>query len=191
MKSNIEKKAMHIAPMIRGDSVDLGCTDVNWGENLHNYLEKYSGKKILTVDKYGTPDVVADLNKDFQNCFDMQFDTIVTSEVIEHLDSPLNFLKRCKMILKDNGRIILTTPNAMSPAEMVGSLFVKHHKKVYTEHLFSWNKHNMIALVDRAGLDIEKFEYISFYWNKNILLKFIAWVFPFLRPNMLVVLKKK
>ena len=41
------------------------------------------------------------------------FDSIVSFEVIEHLKNPLLFLTYCRDVLKDKGRIILTTPNPL------------------------------------------------------------------------------
>lgn len=39
------------------------------------------------------------------------FDIITAAAVIEHLDNPNNMLKECYRVLKNNGILILTTPN--------------------------------------------------------------------------------
>lgn len=188
MNKNIQNKAKLIAPYIKGDAADLGSEDVNWDESLHNNIEKL-GKKMLRVDFYGNPDVKANLNErsPFPN---ERFDTILASEIIEHLDNPLYFLKECKRILKPNGTIILTTPNAISFSEWQGALSQRHHKKVYTEHLYNWHKVNMENLIERAGLKVKEFRYISLYWNRNYLLRLLAWYFPMFSPTLFFVLKK-
>lgn len=38
------------------------------------------------------------------------FDTIINLAVIEHLDDPESFLRRCRALLKPEGKMILTTP---------------------------------------------------------------------------------
>ena len=43
--------------------------------------------------------------------FDVKFDVIFASDLIEHLSNPGLFLNACKRNLKPNGRIIVTTPN--------------------------------------------------------------------------------
>ena len=43
---------------------------------------------------------------------DEQFDIIITSEVIEHMEDPGIFIKNIGRILKKGGLVILTTPNA-------------------------------------------------------------------------------
>lgn len=39
------------------------------------------------------------------------FDLIVSSQVIEHLYSPVNFILSAKSVLKENGVLVITTPN--------------------------------------------------------------------------------
>jgi 2-polyprenyl-3-methyl-5-hydroxy-6-metoxy-1,4-benzoquinol methylase len=45
---------------------------------------------------------------------DLRFDTILALHVLEHLESPVSFLKILKYLLKDKGKIIIITPNAES-----------------------------------------------------------------------------
>lgn len=42
-------------------------------------------------------------------------DLIVAQEVVEHLASPFSFLKECHRLLKDSGRLYLSTPNLWTP----------------------------------------------------------------------------
>ena len=45
---------------------------------------------------------------------DKSFDLVVSVEGIEHLENPHLFLREANRILKDNGSLILTTPNIVS-----------------------------------------------------------------------------
>jgi len=134
------------------------------------------------------PDIKADLNKDF-NFTKKKFDTIIASEIIEHMDNPLHFLIECKKLLKNKGVIILTTPNSLGLSEFQRALRGSA-KRNYSQHLYSWNKDNIKALVERAGLKIKKFRYASFHWRKNIFLRIIAYLIPLLRPTMICIIGK-
>lgn len=49
--------------------------------------------------------------EDFLKENSKSFDVIIATELIEHLSNPQQFLKTCKLLLKDQGEIVLTTPN--------------------------------------------------------------------------------
>lgn len=46
--------------------------------------------------------------------FSQRFDVIFAADLIEHLSNPGLFLESCKKNLKENGRLILTTPNCFN-----------------------------------------------------------------------------
>ena len=48
----------------------------------------------------------------------MQFDMVVASEVMEHVESPYDFLVALKQHVSVGGRIILTVPNGFGPFEL-------------------------------------------------------------------------
>ncbi len=56
-----------------------------------------------------------DLNSDFSETIPGKFDAISATEIIEHLDNPRHFLLQCRKLLKDSGKIFITTPNIDSP----------------------------------------------------------------------------
>jgi SAM-dependent methyltransferase len=43
-----------------------------------------------------------------------QFDLIISSETIEHVENPIDFLRQLKSFLKDDGLMIITTPNVQT-----------------------------------------------------------------------------
>lgn len=185
VNKNLHKRAKLIAANISGSKVmDFGSSE----GDLHALLEFYFKNKITSVDFLGKPDIIADLNK----CLPMNsnsVDTIIASEVIEHLDSPLNFLLECKRVIKKDGRIIITTPNSLSLAELQGFV-VKENTLDYVGHLYGWNKKTFGRLAKRADLKVKKFQHISFMWRRNYPLRLITHLIPILRPNLFFVLTK-
>lgn len=61
------------------------------------------------------PFVTLNLNQSFAGTFDRQFQAIVATEVIEHLENPRAFLRQCAKLLISGGKLIVTTPNTGSP----------------------------------------------------------------------------
>jgi 2-polyprenyl-3-methyl-5-hydroxy-6-metoxy-1,4-benzoquinol methylase len=65
------------------------------------------------------PFFTANLNENFAESRPGQFDAIMASEIIEHLENPRHFARECFKLLKPGGKIILSTPNVDSPASIV------------------------------------------------------------------------
>lgn len=86
---------------------------VGAGGEVNELLGQYASKKgfevvSFDIDAERNPDLVGDIcHYDFQ---DRRFDTVVLSEVLEHLHSPHLGIENTHRILKPGGRLILTTP---------------------------------------------------------------------------------
>lgn len=112
VQTKIRKQTM--VKMI-GDSKDKIILDIGGGIIKISDLVKYKKRYVLDVDKsYGGVDIVCDLNEEEIPLPENSVDIVIAGEIIEHLKSPVNFLKKCKRILKSEGYIVLSTPNICS-----------------------------------------------------------------------------
>lgn len=104
-----EQRIKIVRPYVRGKVLDYGCgvgkiaeicsPDTYLGVDIDDASLKIAGEKYpgFRFEK-----------KSPQN---EEFDTILLLAVIEHISDPGPFLKQLKMMLRPNGRIVLTTPH--------------------------------------------------------------------------------
>ncbi len=104
------------APFVKGKTLELGCGEGRGVEIIAENAETY-----LALDKI--PQVINNLSEKFpdlefrQSVFppvdlpDNSFDTIVSFQVIEHIQDDHLFLKEMARILKPGGVAMISTPN--------------------------------------------------------------------------------
>jgi 2-polyprenyl-3-methyl-5-hydroxy-6-metoxy-1,4-benzoquinol methylase len=103
-----------------------------------------------------------------------KFDVIIAGDVIEHISNPGLFLDNIKRHLEDNGKLILTTPNAK---------WITVFLRPNPTHVLWHDIYTMRQLLKRHGFKIEHYYY--YYGNKphySILIKPIL-----LRQSLLVI----
>lgn len=92
---------------------------------------------------------------------DIQFDTIISTEVIEHLYDPDSYIKLCRKILKNKGNIILTTPYHGYLKNLVLSVAGKwdaHFSPLWTGgHIKFWSFKTLKKLLDQNEFVVEEF----------------------------------
>lgn len=137
--------------------LDVGCS-----QGIISLLMAKESKQVLGLDIQKEAVNFANMLlegefKDIKNniefrCFNflefdenVVFDTIVMTEVLEHLESPINFIIHAKKYLKDNGLLVITVPFG-----------VNNHPDHYSTFYLS----NIIDIVEKE-FQVEKIEYMG------------------------------
>ena len=151
--------------------LDIGCFDGTIGELLLKKGNKVYGIEISKdavniAKKRGiiVKNTSAEKNFPFEDKF---FDVVIAGEIIEHLLDTVSFLKEIKRVLKDNGRLILTTPNVASLGRRFYLLFGKnpYFEAAYgfppnadAGHIRFFTKKLLIDFLNYVGFEIIKYE---------------------------------
>lgn len=146
--------------------VDLGAGE---GKVL-NYLSKNNFTNLLAVDLENnfklsnTEFRLIDLDKDFPLQSE-EFDAVVSSEVIEHVENPWHFVREIARILKKGGIAVITTPNTNNLLSRLGFLrkgtFRMFEDTHYTEwgHISPLTWHYLTKYFEKNGLEILSHQY--------------------------------
>ena len=102
----IEASLAQAREYIRGALLDVGCGRKPYRDTYFSGAQTYTGVDYLT-DR-SEPDIVASATDLPLN--DKSFDTVVSTEVLEHVAEPLRALREMQRVLKPGGYLILTTP---------------------------------------------------------------------------------
>jgi len=80
---------------------DVTILEVNRCHNLTSYLERFPRHRLIEYPDYDIQ------NLDFK---ENQWDIVIHSDTLEHVENPLKALKECRRVLKPDGELIFTTP---------------------------------------------------------------------------------
>jgi len=119
-----KKRLVLLGKLGYGEVLDVGCHDLQ-NPYLKNGVgfDRLRPEKILLNYKKFIQGGCEGIDTFFSTS---SFDTIVAGEIIEHIENPASFLKGCHKILKEDGRLLVTTPNHYDLFIAIGSLlFIK------------------------------------------------------------------
>lgn len=154
---------------------EIAILDIAAGEGALSYrLYNLGFENINAVDieskKFKFKDIInfSELNlNDYQsvNVFEKEnfkkYDLILGIETIEHLENPWQYLRLLKNLLKENGTIIISTPNVNSIYSKVTLLISDYFFQFTPDALEYWHINpistfEMYTICDNIGLKIEQ-----------------------------------
>jgi ubiquinone/menaquinone biosynthesis C-methylase UbiE len=137
------------------DILDCGCQDGYMLYHLSKLKEdkiKLNGIDISDISikdaeenlKEFNPHLVCCPIEDIQLCYDT-YDVVIASQVLEHLEKPIEGLIEMLEVCKDNGYVIVSVPIGRE-------LYCDNHK-----HFFSF--YDLMELFDQTGFDYRIYPY--------------------------------
>lgn len=104
------------------------------------------------------------------------FDTIISTEVIEHLYDPQGFIEFCKNCLPKNGELIISTPYHGYLKNLVLSIMNKwdtHWSPMwYGGHIKFWSRNTLSKLLTDNGFELTEFKgcgRVPYFWKSMII----------------------
>lgn len=136
------------------DLLDIGCMGRTQKYKLWPQVKavarSYTG---IDVQAPSSPDVVQG-NMESHD-FGRTFDVVIAGDVIEHVSNQGLFLQNIVRHLRDDGVLIITTPNAKWP-----TVFLRPHP----DHVLWHDRSTLTGAIRRHGLEVRHFQY--YYGNK-------------------------
>lgn len=94
--------------------LDFGCGQGAFSQRLIDAglvvdgLDIDTNQIVAKVNRKITLDLNQDLTEDI---FPIKYDALIAMEILEHLQNPWKYIQDCKALIKDDGIIVLSTPN--------------------------------------------------------------------------------
>ena len=111
--------------------------DINTPETPENYEEVIKGDAMLLPEPFPPG----------------HFDGIIAGEILEHLEAPCDFLRGCHKTLAEGGMLILSTPNPLSPIELLLNVFLTKSLFYATEHVMLYPQRWLIRIMELSGFN--------------------------------------
>jgi SAM-dependent methyltransferase len=90
-----------------------------------------------------------------------KYDIVVMADVIEHVNDPVEFISYYGRFLKDEGIILLTTPNSNAIRNFV-QIVINNRYSVNPQHTFWFCPLTLLEVTERAG-----YKPVDFFWLKE------------------------
>src|SRR3989344_6299354 len=143
-----------LAKMAHGKILEVG-----FGNRPNQYLNGY----VIGLDIVKKNDLPPNFKKmlvgDAQNMHMIkgrEFDTVVSGDMIEHLENPSAFLKEAHRVLKDDGLLIVSTPNSSFLLSVLADIFFLKRFYFNDTHINLFNPRIMYKLLRYNGFELVK-----------------------------------
>lgn len=119
-----------------------------------------------------------ELNRAFSEDFSEPFDLITCTDVIEHLDSPRNFVAECAKMLAPDGRLALSMPNVAFwegriKFLLTGELWGFGDKNYRSQrHISPMTSEQLSLMLQELGFEVEAMQTVGSFstWLRDVVL---------------------
>lgn len=147
----------YILPHVRGRVLDLGAGSAKYKQSI---LKKASEYRSCDAVKNNNIDDVCDvLNLQYPPA---SFDTVVSTQVMEHINNPYKMAEQIYKILKPGGKVIITAPFLVPIHQDPGDYF--RFTKDGLSEIFKQNGFKIIDTGHYGGFFMVLSEMIHFSW---------------------------
>jgi 2-polyprenyl-3-methyl-5-hydroxy-6-metoxy-1,4-benzoquinol methylase len=189
--------------------LDVGCVGQDIDYNNPNWIHsqvKNIAKSLMGVDI--NIKGIEELNRmgyslsHFDELDNLKkFDVILILDVIEHVDNPVEFLSSYQQFLKENGKMIVTTPNSNRAINFI-NIFFKNEYSLNYEHTFWFCPKTFMEILNRIDtIKVNDFYWLNHYskpknlnWKSKIIYgldSFLVRLRTHFSPNFMFVLELK
>jgi len=134
----MHKKLQDVAAELAG--VDIDSEAISHAAK-HGYLIQYENCETMELDK--------------------QYDLILMSDVIEHVECPSKALVNLCRHLAPGGRLLVTTPNATS-LNIISKALLRRAPNIFWDHMAIFLPEHLQAICDRHGLKLTEVRFFTF-----------------------------
>ena len=138
------------APCARGTLLDAGCGNKPYAGLFRTVTECYIGAD-LTQNAFNTVDVIVDPS----HCLPFRegsFDTVLSTQVLEHVPDPAAYLAEVRRVLTRGGHLLLTCPAS----------YMLHEEP---HDYFRFTEHGIRILLQRVGLTVVRVDTAGGAWR--------------------------
>jgi len=191
------------------DVLDIGCIgqDIDYSNPdwIHNQMKKISNSLVgVDINTEG----IEKINKMGYEVYhynelniEKKFDVLLMLDVIEHVNNPVEFLTDYKKFLKEDGKIVITTPNSNRVINFI-NIFFRNDYSLNYEHTFWFCPKTFLEIINRTDtLRVSEFYWLNDYnkkqnltWKRKIIYyieKFLVKKSSNFSPNFMFVLELK
>jgi SAM-dependent methyltransferase len=140
---------------------------------------------------------LCNIEESIQPFGDKKFDVIFFMDVIEHLKNPIRGLELIRTLLKENGTLILHTPNASTIHRLLWHMVKRgpvmdyyDPNKLQDFHFLTYDYLTLEKTLNFIGLKINKVEPTRITIPRLFVSRFLARLFPLLSDTLLVTCHK-
>ncbi len=181
--------------------IDMGCGPGHLGKTLlplgvEVWGADISDNSLVLVKEKGMKTLKVNLEEDFG--ISEKFDVVIATEVIEHIYDTEVFLDRLKGILKDDGVLIVTTPNVVSIGRRILMFFGTNPILDYklsggAGHIRYFTFKDLKSLLEEKGFEVilKKTDTVNVSFDGKIHSRILGRLFPSLGRAIVMMAKKK